>query len=146
MEKQIWTTIREWKIFSCFTLLSLSSLSLSLFFFLSELTSKFIWQKNLSLTLMKQFIIFNYPIYSFSSSSVVKNLPAKQEMWVQSMGCKEDPWRRKWQPTPIFLPGKSHGWRSLAGYSSWGHKRVRHNLANEHACMHFNIDIQVYSY
>ena len=32
------------------------------------------------------------------------------------------PWRRKWQPTPVFLPGKSHGQRSLAGYSSWGHK------------------------
>ena len=32
------------------------------------------------------------------------------------------PWRKKWQPTPVFLPGKSHGWRSLAGYSPWGHK------------------------
>ena len=30
--------------------------------------------------------------------------------------------RRKWQPTPVFLPGKSHGWRSLVGYSPWGHK------------------------
>ena len=30
-------------------------------------------------------------------------------------------WRRKWQPTPVFLPGKSHGQRSLASYSSWGH-------------------------
>ena len=32
------------------------------------------------------------------------------------------PWRRKWQPTPIFLPGESHGQRSLMGYSSWAHK------------------------
>ena len=32
------------------------------------------------------------------------------------------PWRRKWQPTPVFLPGKSHGQRSLAGYSPWGRK------------------------
>jgi len=31
-------------------------------------------------------------------------------------------WRRKWQPTPIFLPGKSHGQRSLVGYSPWAHK------------------------
>ena len=31
-------------------------------------------------------------------------------------------WRRKWQPTPVFLPGKSHGQKSLAGYSAWGHK------------------------
>ena len=29
-------------------------------------------------------------------------------------------WRRKWQPTPVFLPGKSHGQKSLAGYSPWG--------------------------
>ena len=29
------------------------------------------------------------------------------------------PWRRKWQPTPVFLPGKSHGQRSLLGYSLW---------------------------
>ena len=31
-------------------------------------------------------------------------------------------WRRKWQPTPVFLPGKSHGWRNPVGYSPWGHK------------------------
>ena len=30
------------------------------------------------------------------------------------------PWRRKWQPTPVLLPGKSHGWRSLEGCSPWG--------------------------
>ena len=35
---------------------------------------------------------------------------------------KKIPWRRKWQPTPIFLPEKSHGQRSLVGYSPWGHK------------------------
>ena len=32
------------------------------------------------------------------------------------------PWRRAWQPTPVFLPGESHRQRSLAGYSPWGHK------------------------
>ena len=37
--------------------------------------------------------------------------------WVRKI-----PWRRKWQPTPVFLPGKSHGQRSLAGYSPWGCK------------------------
>ena len=31
-------------------------------------------------------------------------------------------WRRKWQPTPVFLPGESHGQRSLADCSLWGHK------------------------
>ena len=34
------------------------------------------------------------------------------------------PWRRKWQSTLVFLPGKSHGQRSLAGYNSWGYKEV----------------------
>jgi len=33
-------------------------------------------------------------------------------------------WRRKWQPTPVFLPGKFHGWRSLVGYSPWGCKEL----------------------
>ena len=32
------------------------------------------------------------------------------------------PWRSKWQPTPVLLPGKSHGQRSLVGYSPWGRK------------------------
>ena len=32
------------------------------------------------------------------------------------------PWRRAWQPTPVFLPGESHEQRNLAGYSPWGHK------------------------
>ena len=41
------------------------------------------------------------------------------------------PWRRKWQPTPVFWPGKSHGQRSLVGYSLWDCKRVRHNLATK---------------
>ena len=38
------------------------------------------------------------------------------------------PQRRKWQPTPVFSPGKSHGQKSLACYRPWGCKRARHNL------------------
>ena len=41
------------------------------------------------------------------------------------------PWRRKWQPPPVFLPGESHGQRSLVGYSPWGHKRAGYNLATK---------------
>ena len=41
------------------------------------------------------------------------------------------PWRRKWQPTPVFLPGKSYGQRRLVGYSPWSHKRVGHNLVTK---------------
>ena len=34
------------------------------------------------------------------------------------------PWSRKWHPTPVFLPGKCHGQRSLVGYHPWGHKEL----------------------
>ena len=37
---------------------------------------------------------------------------------------KKIPWRRKWQPTPAFLPVKPHGQRSPAGSSPWDHKRI----------------------
>ena len=33
-------------------------------------------------------------------------------------------WRRRWQPTPVLLPGKSHGWRSLVGCSPWGREEL----------------------
>ena len=52
---------------------------------------------------------------------VVRNLPTKQETWIWSLVGKI-PWSRKWQPTPIFLTGKSHAYSSLVGYSPWGHK------------------------
>jgi len=42
-------------------------------------------------------------------------------------GLVKIPWRRAWQPTPVFLPGKAHGQRSLVGYSPWGCKESRHN-------------------
>ena len=41
------------------------------------------------------------------------------------------PWRRKWQPTPAFLPGKSHGQRDLVGYSPWVAKSTGHYLATK---------------
>ena len=60
----------------------------------------------------------------FPGGSVVKNLPAwqeVQEMWLHPWVGKI-PWRRAWQPTPVLLPGESHGLRSLVGYSPLGHK------------------------
>ena len=53
-------------------------------------------------------------------AQVVKNLPAKEETWVHPW-VRKIPWRSKWQLTPVFLPGKPPGQRSLAGYSRWGH-------------------------
>ena len=63
---------------------------------------------------------FNFGLPLVAQS--VKNLPAMQETWVQSLGWEDIPWKREWQLTTVFLPGESHGQRSLAGYSPWGHK------------------------
>ena len=52
-------------------------------------------------------------------AQTVKNLLAKIDSWVGKI-----PWRRAWQPTPVFLPGESHGQRSLVGCSSWGHTEL----------------------
>ena len=61
-----------------------------------------------------------------SLGSVVKNLPANAaykrcgfDAWVRRI-----PWRRAWQPTPVFLPEYSQEQRSLVGYSPWGHKEL----------------------
>ena len=57
---------------------------------------------------------------------MIKNLPVMGrpgfDPWVGKM-----PWKREWPPTPVFLPGESHGQRGLAGYSPWGSQRVRHD-------------------
>ena len=58
----------------------------------------------------------------FPGGSVVKNPPANAGDSSSISGSGRSPWRRKWQPTPIFLPGESHGHRSLVGYSLWGCK------------------------
>ena len=50
-------------------------------------------------------------------AQMVNRLPAMPETWVGKI-----PWRRKWQPTPVLLPGKLHGLRRLVGYSPWGRK------------------------
>ena len=68
------------------------------------------------------------PTHIFFESSlvaqVVKNLPAIWETHVQFLVGKI-PWRREWLPIPVFLPEKSHGRNSLAGYSPWGRKETQ---------------------
>ena len=79
--------------------------------------------------------IFGDTHICFPSGPVVKNLPAMQETReapVQSLGGMIL-WRRKWQPTPVFLPGKFHGQSSLTGYSPWGH---RESDTTEQVSMH----------
>ena len=73
------------------------------------------------------YLVKYYNIYNIYWASLVtqmvKNLPAMQETQVQSPGW-EDPQRREWIPTPVFLPGEFHGQRSLAGCSPWDHKEL----------------------
>jgi len=54
----------------------------------------------------------------------VKNLPAKQETWVGSLGWEDPLEKGERLPTPVFLPGEFHGQRRLAGYSPWGSKEL----------------------
>ena len=76
-----------------------------------------------------------YPL-GFPWGSVVKNLPAIQETWVQLMS-QEDSLEWEMQTTP-FLPGKSQGQRSLVGYSPWGHKESdMTEWLSMHTCGHF---------
>ena len=58
----------------------------------------------------------------FLVAQMVKSLPAMWEIWVWSLDGKM-PWKRKWQPTPVFLPGEFQGQRNLVGYGPWGRKK-----------------------
>ena len=65
-------------------------------------------------------------LWAFQVAPVVKNLSAYAEDkkcgFNSSVG--KIPWRRVWQPTPVFLPGESHGQRSLADYHRLGCKKL----------------------
>ena len=58
---------------------------------------------------------------------MVKHLPAMRETQVSSLG-REDPLEKEMVTPSIFLPGESHGQRSLVGCSPWNSKRVTHDL------------------
>ena len=82
----------------------------------------------------------------FPSGSVVKNLYAKQETEARSLG-QEDPLEEDTEPTQVFWPEKSHGQRSLVGYSLKGYKEsdttehphTEQNRINHHQCLAFII-------
>ena len=63
--------------------------------------------------------IYTYLERASLVAQMEKNLPAVFDPWVGKIS-----WRRKWQPTPVFLPGEFHGQRSLVGYSKWGRKEL----------------------
>ena len=81
-----------------------------------------IW--NFITELLEIYVILH--VILFNMFQKVKSLPAIRRPgfipWVREFG--EIPWRRKWLPTPVFLPGESHGQRSLVGYISWCHKEL----------------------
>ena len=72
-----------------------------------------------SLMIIKFRICFIF--LAFLVDQTVKNLSAMQETPIRSLG-QENPWRRKWQPSLVLLPGELHEQRSLVGYSSWDRK------------------------
>ena len=91
---------------------------------------------------LKKILEFTFSLFLvYTGGSVVKNPPAsarntgdtgsRVRVRVRSSWVGKIPWRRKWQPTPVFLPGKSHGHRSLAGYSPWWCQRVKLNLGTK---------------
>ena len=79
-------------------------------------------QKMISFFQVTLFAGSYWPNWASLVAQTVKSPPAKQETRVQSLGWEDPPWRRKWQSTPVFLPGEFHRQRSLAGYSPWGRK------------------------
>ena len=87
-----------------------------------------------------ELILYIYKIiyiksYIYMHMHYRNGLPACQcrghvfDPWVRKI-----PWRRKWQPSQVFLPWKSHEHRSLGGYSPWG-CRVGHDLVTEYTCI-----------
>ena len=88
----------------------------------------------------KDLIVHSGFIYNRQKLRMILGLPR----WCQCRrhkGLKFDPWvrkfswRRKWQPTPVFLPGEFHEQRSLAGYSPWGCKELdMTERLSMHAC------------
>ena len=67
-----------------------------------------------------------FHLWNSKAAQTIKNLLAMQESWVRSSspGVGKNPWRREWQPSPVFLPRESLGQRSLEDYSPWGHKEL----------------------
>ena len=72
-----------------------------------------------SRTRLSDFTSLHAPRQASLVAQTVKNLPAMQETWIQSLGW-EDALEKEMATHSTFLPGKSHGQRSLAGYSPWG--------------------------
>ena len=92
---------------------------------------------------LKNIVQLQYPLGfpggSSGEESVCQNKSGRRRRFDPWVG--KSPWRKKWQPTPVFFPEKSHGQRSLAAYSPWGHKELD---TTEWLSMHTYNDIMLY--
>ena len=71
-----------------------------------------------------------------ASQVVLRHKKCRFNSWV-----RKSPWKRAWQPTPVFLPGESHGLRSLVGYSPWSCKELDTTEVTQHAhpCVYIDL-------
>ena len=93
------------------------------------------------ITKMKEIVIKISPIWSqrllwcFSGKESTCQCRRREfDPWVGKI-----PWRKAWQPPPVFLPGKSHGQRRLPGFSPRGCKRVGHDLVTKQQQQHCEV-------
>ena len=94
------------ELLHCLTVIEIKVITVNLFFF-------FFWQYCGACGLSR------YLSAKESAWQHRKHKRPRFDPWVRKIS-----WGRKWQPTPVFLPGKFHGQRSLVGYSPWGHKKL----------------------
>ena len=88
----------------------------------------------------------SYTIWWLSDKEIYLPMQDTQETQVQfNLWVRKVPWRIKWQPTAVFLPGKSHGQRSLVGYSPWGQKELETTQRLSTICKELNNqDIEIH--
>ena len=96
-----------------------SSFATSLFSKICFLKTISFWNSHQFMLLNTLFILIGFPWWLSGKESICNTGATEDSFspWVRKIS-----WRRKWQPTSVFLLGESHGQRSLAGYSLWGHK------------------------
>ena len=120
-----WTSHFSWlNVYYKFMMINLKHffqyLSAILFYFFSSFTLSFSTTLSLFSEQMQHYLLLLSSIFhgGLDSKSICTKCGSPGfDPWVRKIL-----WRRKWQPTPILLPGKSHGWRSLVGYNPWGCK------------------------
>ena len=107
------------------------------------------WEHGDCYTWLEAMSLQGFPIQAHLIYSVENKWPLGWNWWLSSQesACQAGdfdswvgkfPWRRKWQPTPVLLPGKFHGWRSLGRASPWGRKEL--DMTKR---LHFHVSLSV---